>query len=289
MERLINDVRLALRGLRRSPAFTIVVVLTLGLGIGVNSALYTVVQAVLLRPLPYPAPDRLVRAYSAWPQQGNWTGTVSPDDLKDWRERTTAFEHIAAYPGLGLSDMVRTGGEQPEALQTTLVTEEFFETLGVQPLLGRTLEAADQQEGRNRVVVLGYGFWKTRLGGAPDAVGSQLKLNGESYTVAGVMPQGFSYPDPSSQMWAPLSLIPESGVPRLRQVRWLSVVGRLKPGFTVQQAQTQLATLAATLETGTRRATKASAPRRCGLSTTKWSGRCGRACWACSRPSGWSC
>jgi predicted permease len=248
MEQLVYDLRYALRGLRRSPAFTAIVILTLGLGIGVNTALFSVVQAVLLRALPYPEPDRLVRAWSAWPERGNRTGTVSPQDLEDWRRRNKAFEQLAAFPALGLSDRVLTGGEQPESLATSLVTEGFFETLGVRPLLGRTLQPQDQEEGRNRVVVLSHRFWQTRLGGDPAVVGTTLRLDGELYAVLGVMPSGFGFPDPAAEMWAPLSLIPESGVPRRRDVRWLSVIGRLKPGVTPQQAQAELTSLALALE-----------------------------------------
>jgi putative ABC transport system permease protein len=248
MESLIKDIRYGFRTLVSRPGFSAVVILTLALGIGANTALFSVVDAVLLEPLPYSEPDRLVRLWSAYPERDIEQGTTSPLDLDDWRAQSTAFDSMAGFPNIRLRGFVLTGGESPEEIETVFVTEGFFETLGVVAELGRTIAPADHVEGNNRVVVLSHGAWQRRFGADPGLVGSTITLSGSPFTVIGVMPASFEYPYADAEMWAPLSLIPDSGVPRRRFIRWLSVVARLAPGASLEQAQAEMTTIAARLE-----------------------------------------
>jgi len=243
LETLAQDVRSGVRMLRKSPGFTLVVMVTLALGIGANTAIFSVVHAVLLRPLPFADPDRLVRVWSAYPEEGVELGTTSPLDLADWRAQSGSFAAIAGYPNLRLSGFVLTGGEAPEELETVFVSEGFFEVFGVEPALGRTLRGADHREGDNRVVVVSHGAWQRRFGADPGLFGATVILNGEPFTVVGVMPPDFVFPAAGVEMWAPQSLIPESGIPRLRPVRWLSVVARLAPGVSIEQARAEMAAI----------------------------------------------
>ncbi|MFQ5744725.1 MAG: ABC transporter permease [Acidobacteriota bacterium] len=243
MDTVRQDLRYALRMISRSPGFTAAAVLTLALGIGANTAIFSVVNAVLLRPLPYVDPGRLVRLWSAYPEDGAERSSTSPLDLDDWRQQNGVFEQMAGFPSVRLSGFVLTGSESPAEISTVFVTEGFFESLGVAALLGRTLAPTDQVDGNNRVVVLSHAYWQQRFGADAGIVGSTLTLNGSPFTVIGVMPPAFEYPAADTEMWAPLSLIPDSGVPRRRGVRWLQVVARLKPGVTLAQAQTEMNTV----------------------------------------------
>ncbi len=250
MDALRQDLRYALRQLRRRPAYAAIAVATLALGIGANAAVFSVVDAVVLRGLPYPEPDRLVRLWSAFPERDATHGAVSPADLADWREQASSIEEMAGWPSVPISGLVLVGDEAPQELSTTYVTEGFFATLGIGARLGRTLTPEDHAEGRNRVAVLSHGAWRRHFGGDPGLVGSTVTLSGDPFTVAGVMPEGFEFPDAATEVWAPLSLIPESGVPRLRVVRWLSVVGRLAPDVKLATAGTEMSTIAARLAQG---------------------------------------
>ena len=218
-------------------------ILTLALGIGANTAIFSVVNAVLLGPLPYADPGRLVRVWSAFPDDQVELGTTSPHDLDDWREQSDTFDAIAGYPNLRLSGFVLTSGDEPEEVETMFVTEDFFEVFGVDALEGRSLRATDHAEGDNTVVVLSHGFWTRRFGSDRAAVGSTLTLSGQPFKVIGVMPSDFEYPAAGVEMWAPLSLIPDTGVPRRRPIRWLSVVARLAPEATIDQARAEMQTI----------------------------------------------
>ncbi len=244
---ILQDLKYGLRALAKSPAFAIAAVLTLALGIGANTAIFSIVNAVLLRPLPYPQPDRLVRIYSAFPERDVWRGTISPDDLRDWRDQSSSFEQISAFPSLSLSGFVLTGGDRPEALQAHFVEEMFFETLGTPPMLGRTLQVDDHVEGDDAVAVLSYRAWQGRFHGDPNAIGRTITLSDSPFTVVGVMPPGFDYPSTDAEIWVPLSLIPESGIPRKRFVRFLAGIARMKPGVSLEAAQADLTTVAGRL------------------------------------------
>ncbi len=240
MDTLIREIRYSVRALAARPGFSAVVVLTLALGIGANTAIFSVVNAVLLAPLPYAEPERLVRVWSSFPTDDIEHGTTSPLDLDDWRTQAESFEAIAGYPSLTLSGFVITGGEMPDEVRTMYVTEDFFDVFSVEAAIGRPLRNRDQQEDDNHVVVLSHGAWTRRFGADPAVVGSSLVLNGDPFVVVGVMPPGFEYPTADIEMWAPISLIPDSGVPRRRPVRWLNVVARLSGDTSIEQARAEM-------------------------------------------------
>ncbi len=236
ISKISQDIRYAFRTLARSPAFTLVATLSLALGIGANSAIFSVVNGVLLDPLPFSEPDRLALVFSAFPDQDASHRSVSPLDLKDWKEQNQAFESMGGFPSVDSSGQVLTGEGEPQELATCYVTEGFFETLGVTPVRGRFLLPEDHVQGRNRSVVLSYSFWQNQFGGDPAVVGRSLRLGGEPFEVTGIMPRRFEFPNAETDIWVPESIIPESGIPRRRYIRWLYVVARLKPGVTFEQA-----------------------------------------------------
>ncbi len=191
LETLWQDVRYGARMLRRSPGFAAAAILTFALGIGANTAIFSIVDAAILRPLPYDEPDRIVNVSQHNPQTGRQTDGMMPRDFLDWRERTDLFEHIALIGG-GAFTLVGDG--EPEEIRVNRVTEGFFEMMRVQPMLGRAFTRADEEPGRERVAILSHAFWKTRLGASPDVIGHQLRLNGQPYEIVGVLPERFVYP-----------------------------------------------------------------------------------------------
>jgi predicted permease len=243
---LLEDLRYAARTLKKSPGFAAVAIATLALGIGANSAIWSVLQGVLLRPLPYQDPDRLVRIYYADPEQaGGVSAAFSPQDFGDLVAdlgspapgRPSPFSRIAAsYFTLGLSGMNLTGGGEPERVDSATVSGGFFSTLGVPAALGRTIQPSDDVVGKDRVVVLSDGLWRRRFGGDPLVVGRQVTLEGEPFTVVGVMPPSFALPAREVDLWAPISLIGDDDIPHLRGLRWMEVVARLAPGASIEQA-----------------------------------------------------
>jgi len=257
MSGLIGDVRYAARTLLRSSGFTAVAVVVLALGIGVNSAVFSVANAVLLRPLPYPDPDSLVELYLAVPGSDS-RGPVSAIDSQDWRERNHVFEHLALIntlsrgltlaggPG-GTAGPGRAANDEPEQLATAYVHPEFFSTMGVQPALGRPIRLDENQPGLDRVVVLSHRLWLHRFGGDASITGRGVTLDGQPFTVVGVMPPGFRFPEATIDLWAPESLIDASRAPRRRDVRYQRVVARLKRGVTLEQAGAEMSTIAGQL------------------------------------------
>jgi predicted permease len=246
MDRLWQDVHYAVRSLLRSPGFTLVALLILTLGIGANTAMFTVVNSVLLRPLPFPQSDRLVRVWSARAEGAR--GSLSMPDFRDWAERTTTLSDLGLYSTLP-SDLILQNEGPAEEVETAHVSAGFFETLGVPAYLGRTLRP-EEEYGQNRVVVLSHGTWVRRFGSDPGIVGRTLTLQNEGYEVVGVMPVGFGFPTPDIEMWTFLTIIPEESIPlNLRVVRFLDAVGRLGPGSTVESATADLSAVAASLST----------------------------------------
>jgi len=246
---ILQDIRYGFRSLLKSPVFTLAAVLTIALGIGANAAIFSMVNAVLLRPLPYPEPEQLVRIYSAYPERDVSRGTVSANDFRDWRDQSESFSQMTAFPVISMGGFVLTGNDRPEQVLAHFVEEGFFETLGVAPLLGRPIALADHAEGDNAVAVLAYSTWQARFGGDSDVIGSTITLSDTPYTVIGVMPPTFDYPSSEGELWVPLSVIPESGVPRRRFVRFLHVVGRLAPGVSMEAAQADLSIVVKRLAT----------------------------------------
>ena len=241
MSAFLRDLKLGFRSLAASPASTAIVVLTLGLGIGANTAVFSMVDALVLRPFPIPDIDRLVMLWGTVPAQGEDRDRASPADFVDWKEQSTVFERLIA---LEWWDVNLSGTGEPERLQGTFVSPDFLETLGVEPHLGRML-SADAEEFGARTVVLSYQLFQRRFGGDPAVVGNSVRLDGESYEVVGVAREGFDYPY-GSELWAPLWLDAETAA--RRDVHYLNVIGKLRPGVRREDAQAELDLITARLE-----------------------------------------
>jgi putative ABC transport system permease protein len=237
METFLHDLRYALRTYRRSPGFALVAVLTLALGIGLNTAIFSVVNGVLLRPLPYRDPATLVALHHVHPEKAPKGGPFSREDFEDLKTGATGFGSLAAYfYDPGHSTMNLTGDGEPRRVQGAFVSPEFFPVLGVQAAHGRTLRPDENVPGADRVVVLSDPFWRSRFGADPDVVGRTVSLDGKVFTVAGVMPPSFAFPARDVEVWAPLTLIGEEMIPRDRGMRFLQMVGRLRPGSDASAA-----------------------------------------------------
>src|SRR3954452_7291501 len=240
-----NDLVYAIRSLRKKPLFTTAAVLTLALGIGANSAIFTVVNAVLLRPLPYPAPDRLMMLWTSNPRQGFDKDVSAYPNFDDWRRQSTSFERIAAYTG---ANFALTEAGDPVQIRGAMVTPGFFETLGVPPALGRAFDAREDAAGGDRAAILSHGLWRTRFGSDASILGRSIMLNGVARVVIGVMPSSFAHPE-TAQVWTPLARSgPLAQTMQSRGTFWLQVIGRLKPGVTRGAAQSEMDAIAATLE-----------------------------------------
>ena len=233
---LRQDLGYGLRALRRNPAFAAVTVLTLALGIGANSAMFSVVNAVLLQPLPYREPERLVRLWMAKPIVGMAQMPVTPGSADIWRERARAFSGVAAY---FQTASTLTGDFEPEQIPGANVSPEFFSVLGFRPVLGRDFRAEEVEPGRNRVVILGHDLWRRRFGGDSAIIGREITLDHRNrHTVIGVMPPAVTYPG-TSEFWEPLSRREEGG----HAMHMLSVIARLAPGLSLAQATNELTLL----------------------------------------------
>ena len=248
-----QDVRYGARVLRKSPAYSVVAIATLAIGIGAGTAVFSVAGAVLLRPLPYRAPDELVRIFETNPLR-RWTRNIAaPANYADWRERNKSFTGIGAYEqfntyGSGASDLFLTGFGEPQALKALGVSGNLFDVLGAVPLLGRTFAEEEQWEGRSRVAVLSFGLWQSAFGGDPTIVGRTITLSGRGYDVVGVMPRTFFFPGRDVQLWVPFGYTHEL-VATARRPHWLGVVARRRPGVSFQQARDDMASIARDLET----------------------------------------
>lgn len=243
MANLLHDLRYAVRALLKQPGFTAIAVLTLALAIGANTAIFSVVNAVLLRPLPYQNPDQLIAVYEKRLALGRERGLVSPPDFIDWRAQNSVFENIAAYTSWTAN---RTDGDEPERIVGSLATAELFPTLGISATLGRTFSAEEDRPNANRVVVISDRLWQRRFAADPSIIGKPVMLNGNHHVVIGVMPRGFEFPDKQTELWAPLGLDPaETGN---RALHSLSVVARLKVGATLPGARAEMAMISSRLE-----------------------------------------
>ena len=243
LESLLQDVRYGARVLARNRGFTAVAVLTLALGIGANSAIFSVVNSVLLRPLPFAAPDRLVRVYEKRLKLGRTRNVVSAPDFLDWREQSSVFEAVSAYTGWNAA---LTSGDEPRQVTGTVASADLFQVLRAAPMLGRVFTAEEDKPGAGRVVVISHRMWKGLFGSDPSVVGKTVRLDGEGYTVVGVMPADFEFPDRGSELWAPLALSAQE--PGNRGSHYLNVVARLKDGVTLGKAQAEMEAVAARLE-----------------------------------------
>ena len=246
LDDLRQDLKYAVRALLSSPAFTLTALFTLALGIGANAAIFSAVRTVLLEPLPFSEPNRIVRAWHANPSNGVARGTVSEPDFLDWKRTSQTIDTMGGFWFVdGMSGIDLTGTGNPERLSSTLVTDGFFETLGTLPLLGRTLIADDQIAGRNRVVVISHGLWTRRFAADRAIVGRSITLNKEPFEVVGVMPAEFTYPAGRRiDVWIPLSYFGPDQIGRVRAARFLAVIARLKPGVTEPQFRDELSAIA---------------------------------------------
>lgn len=237
---MLEDLRFARRALRKTPGFAIAAVLTIALGIGANTAIFSVVHNVLLQPLALPEPEQLVRVFHDAPEGGFATtpGAFSPPDFEDLQRHNAAFAGLAAYYFIpGQSETSLLGGGPPQELDAAFVSAGFFSLLGVSPMLGRTPGPDENVPGADNVVVLSHGLWQARLGADPGIVGRTVTLDGGAFTVIGVMPAGFDFPSREAALWVPLSLIGEDDIPTTRGLRWMDVIGRLAPGTTPAAAE----------------------------------------------------
>lgn len=247
----VRDVVYAVRALVRAPGFALIAIITLALGIGANTAIFSVVNGVLLRPLPYPEPDRLV---NVWQVNEEWLdnpdprfrnlGAKFPASARvvwDWVERATALESVGAYkwnrPALDFGDRV-------EQVWTAEVTSGVFDALAVPPHLGRVFVVDDDRVGAASTAVLSYGFWQGQFGGDSAAIGQSITLDGSGYVIVGVMPDGFYFPDPATQVWTTLD---DEAKQRPRDWQFLEVIGRLRPGLSVAEAQLEMEAMNAQL------------------------------------------
>jgi putative ABC transport system permease protein len=267
MENMLQDIRYGFRTLGRAPGFTTVVVIVLALGIGANTAIFTVVNAVLLRSLPYPDSDQLVMLWETNPrfQIGIDTLPVTAGDFVDWKEQNDVFEHVSAF---GARRFNLTGGGEPEQIGGVSVSANFFRLMGLEPTssaqpsgamhAGRAFRDEDEKPGASRVVVISYALWQRRFGGQLDVIGKTLTLDGESYTVIGVAPERFQFPRArempyfvgaatQTDLWKPMTLS-DDFINKKRSDHQLCVIARLKPGVTSERAQTVMTAIAGRLE-----------------------------------------
>jgi len=244
IELLFKDFRQIGRGLLKTPVFALSVVVTLALGIGGNTALFSVVDQLLLRPLPYPDGDRLVNVYEKWLVQGPAKGSVSPANWLDWQRQSQTFENFAVWRAQPLT---LTGAGDPIQLSTQVVSYEFFPVLGVQPLLGRTLEEKDDVPNAPQVTVLSYRLWQQRFAGDPQVIGRVIRLNDQPVEVVGVMPANFKFMYPEIDLWTAFRL-DRAQAWRETAGRFHFVVGRIKPGVSLAAARREMETIARGLE-----------------------------------------
>ena len=239
METLWQDLKYGARMLRKNLGFTLVAMLTLALGISANTAIFSVVDALLLRPLPFQDPERLAVVWGTRPEVGREEASLP--DFADWRAQNKTFEALAAGT---TQNVTLTGQEEPERLIGAAMTANFLSVLGAQPTLGRSFLPEEDRPGGSRAVILSYGLWQRRFGGDRNALGQTMNLDGQGYTIVGVAPVFMQLP-PGAELWVPLARDPaQTG----RRNDFLFVVGRLKPGVSIQQANTDLNTIMARLE-----------------------------------------
>jgi predicted permease len=235
LETLWQDLRYGIRTLRKNPGFTMTAVLTLALGIGANTAIFSVVDAVLLRPLPFPAADRLVRIWESKPQAGYFRNVVNGLNFLDWREQNRSFESMAAISDATVN--LKIEGE-PLAVPGLSVSPQFFSVLRVTPYLGRTFTAEDGIPGGDNHAILSYEFWQKQFGGRSDIIGKKLDVSGPAVEIIGVMREGFSLPNNKADIWIPLAIVRSK---EWEGGRFLTVLGRLRDGVTLRQAEQDMA------------------------------------------------
>ena len=242
MDAFLNDIRYATRNLIKRPAFTLIAAITLALGIGANTAIFSSVYALLLKPLPFPELDRVVAVWDTYPSRGVRRNEVALPNYLDWRAQNQSFEQLALYSWWSVN---LTGIDPPERIQGFRITANFLNTLGVKPIMGRDFTEEENQPGKESVAILTHDFWQRRFGGDPNILGRTITLDSIAYTVVGVMPEQFRYPA-NAEFYSPIALTPT--LLGARQFNSFYVVGRLKPGVSVQSAQADIDNITARLE-----------------------------------------
>ncbi len=243
LETLGQDLRYGVRMLLKNPGVTFVIVVTLALGIGANTTIFSAVDTLMLRPFSFPNQDRLVIIWERNPEFGIRRGSVSPGNLKDWSEQSSTIEEFAA---INTRDFDLTGGDRPERFAGYEVSAGFFDTLGVKAALGRTFQRDESGAGREQVVVLKHSLWQRRFGSDPNVLGQVVTLNGKSFTVIGVMPEDFQFPYNGGELWTPLVFDQQAAANRGNH--YLQVLGLLKPGVAIEQADAEIRALADRLQ-----------------------------------------
>jgi putative ABC transport system permease protein len=245
MSGLVQDLRFAVRQVRKAPGFAAIAVITLALGIGANTSIFSVVNAVLLRSLPFSDADRLVRVWHT-PPQSSFPGisvfSISPANFLDWQSQNHVFSSMAIY---GFGGFTLTGGDKAEQVTASRVSPEFFSTLGERPMLGRVFSAEENQPGHSNVVILSHRFWQDHFASNHDIVGRDITLDGTKYLVAGVMPRSFRFPD-FAQVWTPMAWTDQEKT--IRGNHNYLAIARLKPGVDLKQAQAEMNTISNRLE-----------------------------------------
>jgi putative ABC transport system permease protein len=246
LETLWQDVRYALRILVKKPVFTLAAVITLGLGIGANTAIFSVVNAVLLRPLPFDEPDQILQVWSTNKEDGENDLVVSVPDFVDWQAQNRSFEQLAAY---SLTSFILTNSQEPERLRGAKVSASFFPLLRVTPALGSVFTAEDDRFGSERVAIVSFGLWQRRFSSNPQIVGEQIRLSNQTYRIVGVMPESFNFPVRKlggTDIWVPHAFNPNASMSK-RSSSYLAVIGRLKKEVAPEQAQADMNIIAGNL------------------------------------------
>ena len=246
---LLDDLKYAMRSLGASRTFTAVAVVVLGLAIGAATAIFSIVDTIVLRGLPFDEADRIVSVMEYVPNSGRSGSPSTPQTFLDWKSHQQSFQQFAAVSRD--SFRIRNERDEPATARAIRVTREFMALLRVSPLLGRPFTEADEVEGAHRVVILSYGFWKRQFGGAPGAVGQTLSLNGEKWEVVGVMPAGFSWPvgsQAAGEVFAPIAFRGDERVRARSRNFTYSVIGRLKDDVSIDQASEDMNRLAVAID-----------------------------------------
>src|SRR5262245_6233450 len=241
MRTLIQDLRFGARMLLKEPGFTLIAVITLALGVGANTTIFSVVNAVLLRPLPYRNPEQLALIWGKLPAYVSGNVGASAPEFADYRDQNLVFSSVAAYTS---SSFNLSGVGEPERIVGTFVSASLFPLLDVQPALGRAFLNEEDRPGHDRAVILSHGLWRRRFAGDSAVIGRSVTLDGQSHTIIGVAPAGFRFPDDETEIWKPIAFTAEDLSENERGSHYLSVIARMKPGVTIAQAQADTAALA---------------------------------------------
>ena len=242
MDSILRDLKFSIRSLLQRPTLTIIAILTLAVGIGANTAIFSCINALLLKPLPFPDPERIVAVWEKLPSRGVERNEVAVANYLDWRAQSKTFEHLGIYRWWSTN---LTGVDVPERLQGFQVTPNFLDIVGVRPIMGRGFSPEEDQLGKEAVALLTYSLWQRRFGSDPNIVNKTIVTNGLTRTIIGVMPPDFNYPK-GAEIYAPIAITP--ALARERNFHANLGIGRLRPGVSIEAAQAEFDTIASQLE-----------------------------------------